>query len=268
MPRHLRRRPYRPRRTPSSGAGVGPRASRRYRRPDRLPPCNRPRPPADRGNVTVTVFCAANGGSGTTVVAATVALHPAAPALLVDLDGDLPRAFGLPAPDRPGVADWKASDAPVQHLDDLLIQVTPSVRLLPHRLAPRGPEPMRASGRASDLARWLRDRSDAGEQVLVDAGTGEPPGDLIQAADTNLLVTRGCYVGIRRIETSAAVPTGVVLVGEPGRKIGAREVERAIGAAVVARVPWDSRVATAIDTGLLMRRVPRAVSRPLMRVAA
>ena len=217
----------------------------------------------------VTVFWAAKGGSGTTVVAATVALNSAPPTLLVDLDGDQPRMLGLPEPDRPGVADWMESDAPTDHLDDLLVEVTHSIKLLPHRLSARGAEQTRlTSRRTADLARWLRERSDGGEEVIVDAGTGEPPGDLIEAADANLLVTRGCYVGIRRVATSSTAPTGIVLVGEPGRKISGSDVARAVGAPVVARVPWDSRTAAAVDTGLLVRRVPRAVSRPLTRLAA
>ena len=79
-------------------------------------------PPPPSGywrNVMVTLCWAAKGGSGTTVVAAALALTSARHALLVDLDGELPAALGLPEPDRPGVVDWLSSDAPPDHLHDL-----------------------------------------------------------------------------------------------------------------------------------------------------
>ena len=99
------------------------------------------------------------GGSGTTVVAAGLALVlarsvPAEPpvpgptaapvplahdsrgapgVLLVDLAGDLPAVLGLPEPERPGVAEWLASDADVP--DDafglLEVDAAPGLRLVP-----------------------------------------------------------------------------------------------------------------------------------------
>ena len=82
----------------------------------------------------MVILCwAAKGGSGTTVVTAALALNSPRRCLLVDLDGELPAALGIPDPDRPGVADWLSSDAPPAHLDDLTIDVTAGVTLLPHR---------------------------------------------------------------------------------------------------------------------------------------
>ena len=60
----------------------------------------------------VTVCWSVKGGSGTTVVAATLALSCPTDSLLVDLDGELPAVLGLPEPAGQGVADWLASDAP------------------------------------------------------------------------------------------------------------------------------------------------------------
>ena len=54
----------------------------------------------------VTLCWAAKGGSGTTVVAAALAIASPTPTLLVDLDGEVPTVLGMPQPDRPGVADW------------------------------------------------------------------------------------------------------------------------------------------------------------------
>jgi len=70
-----------------------------------------------------TLCFAAKGGSGTTVVATALALTAAPPSLLVDLDGEVPAVLGLPEPDRPGVADWLASDTPADRLGELLVEI-------------------------------------------------------------------------------------------------------------------------------------------------
>ena len=53
----------------------------------------------------------AKGGSGTTVVAAALALvlSQRHPTLLIDLGGDSPAALGIAEPHGPGLADWFAS---------------------------------------------------------------------------------------------------------------------------------------------------------------
>ena len=50
----------------------------------------------------VTVCWSVKGGSGTTVVAATLALSCPTASLLVDLDGELPAVLGLPEPSGQG----------------------------------------------------------------------------------------------------------------------------------------------------------------------
>ena len=65
----------------------------------------------------VTVCWAVKGGSGATLIAATLALSCRTDSLLVDLDGELPALLGVPEPDGQGVGDWLASDAPPTALD-------------------------------------------------------------------------------------------------------------------------------------------------------
>ena len=109
--------------------------------------------------MTLTVCWSAKGGSGTTVVAAALALCSSADSLLVDLDGELPAALGVPEPSGQGLSDWFASDAPAGAVLDLAIDVAPSTRLVP-----RGPEPI-----PRDSARWPVLRSFlAGSHVRVD----------------------------------------------------------------------------------------------------
>ena len=103
----------------------------------------------------ITLCYAAKGGSGTTVVACIRAIDSVGPVLLVDLDGDIPAMLGLAEPDRPGVVDWLGSDAPIAHLDDLLVDVTPNCSLLPSR----GADP--ASTARSIPTRVLSDGTDS-----------------------------------------------------------------------------------------------------------
>lgn len=195
----------------------------------------------------MTLCWAAKGGSGTTVVAATLALASPRPTLLVDLGGDLPAVLGLPDPDRPGVGDWLASDAASERLDALTLPLDETTRLLP---LGRGAGGTRWAQLAAALARRAGD-------VVVDAGTGAPPPTLHAAADRCWLVTRACYIALRRAGAQLARPDGIVLVEEPGRALTPDDLCAALGAPVVARVLLDPAVARAVDAGLLLARVPR-----------
>jgi MinD superfamily P-loop ATPase len=222
----------------------------------------------------MVILCwAAKGGSGTTVVTAAFALNSPRPCLLVDLDGELPAALGIPDPDRPGVADWVSSDAPPAHLDDLTVDITAGVTLLPHRqhalARRRDPAPSRCvDERWAMFADWLSERTEAGFDVVIDAGTGDPEAALLSVAEHRLLVTRPCYLSLRRATRAAVRPNGVIVVDEPGHALTVRDVERAIGAPVVAVMSFDPAIARAVDAGMLSTRLPRTVVQQLRRVAA
>ncbi len=220
----------------------------------------------------VTLCWAAKGGSGTTVVAAALALSSLRPSLLVDLDGEIPAVLGLPEPDRPGVAEWLASDASTDHLAELLIDIGPRTWLLPWRagqLDSRRDDVDERDTRWGTLGDWLHDWSNQwGCDVTIDVGTRNPPEPLAARAARSLLVTRPCYLSLRRAVRSPVHPTGVILVDEPGRGLGRRDVEHAIGAPVDAVVSLDPSVSRAVDAGLLARRLPRVMTRALRDVAA
>ena len=202
----------------------------------------------------VTVLWAAKGGSGTTVVTASLALSCRTDSLLVDLAGDLPAALGIADHAGPGVGDWVASDAPASALGDLTIEVGRSILLLP-RGAPIDP----TSRRWPELVDWLTRRP----AVYIDAGTGEPPPCLVDGEVRNLLVARACYVGLQRAIAMRCRPDGVVLVAEPGRALRRSDVERSTGAPVVATVSLDVAVARAVDAGLIRSRLPHLLQREL-----
>jgi MinD-like ATPase involved in chromosome partitioning or flagellar assembly len=217
----------------------------------------------------LTCCWSVKGGSGTTVVAAALALLAAsAPdgALFADLGGDAPAALGLPEPPGPGVWDWLAADPAVEAeaLAHLTNAVTPGLRLLPAGAGRSAVAPPPRS-RVDLLARALADERGT---VVADLGVLDPLiAPMLAAADSSLLVVRACYLALRRAIRLPTRPTGVVLVCEPGRALGRREVEDAIGARVLAEVDVDPAIARAVDAGLLAGRLPRGLARRL-RVAA
>jgi hypothetical protein len=208
----------------------------------------------------ITVCWAAKGGSGTTVVAAAMAIAAAAPTLLIDLAGDVPAVLGIPEPDGPGVFEWLASDAPPARLNALEVRVDRHADVLPRGRAAQVPPT-----RWGELATWLRAER---RSIVVDAGSvGEPPPAIVRAADHALLVTRPCYLALRAAVRQPTRPTGVVLVEEPGRALRAPDIEASLGVPVVATVLLDPAIARAVDAGLLLARLP-AGFRHALRLAA
>lgn len=231
------------------------------------------------------------GGSGTTVVAAALGLVLARRsdqgAVLVDLAGDAPAALGRPEPDGPGLAGWFAAgrSVPADGLQRLEVAVSSGLSIVPRGRGLLGP-----GDRAEVLAGVLASES---RSVVVDAGvpawpdgrdasqeagwSGGPDGSgwgagcaasvLAAAAATSLLVTRPCYLSLRRAVAAPLQPTGVVLVVEPGRALDRHDVEAVMGVPVVAEVLIDPAVARAVDAGLLATRLPRSLARSLGRAA-
>ncbi len=212
------------------------------------------------------------GGSGTTVIAALASLLAAQdrerPVLLIDLCGDQPAVFGSVEP-ASGLAEWLHSHLAAASLERVLVELTPTLSLLP-----RGQGPL-AARRLDELVEWLA--TDA--LVVVDAGVLGPRGDpdgsgegqelrwrLAAAADRSILVTRACYLALRRAVSLPVRPSGVVLVSEAGRALTRSDCERAIGAPVLATVAIDPDIARAVDAGMLRTRVPKGAIRVLERL--
>jgi hypothetical protein len=224
----------------------------------------------------VVISCwSVKGGSGTTVVAAALAMAWArrrAGSLLVDLGGDLPAALGITG-DGPGVVDWCGLDdgAPADALARLEVAVGPNLRLLPRGEGgwPTGTAEGRV-GRAGALAAAL----DADDRtVVVDCGTlpltdaPELPLTLAASATQSVLVIRPCYLALRRAQRAPIRPSRVVVVHEPGRALDAVDIEAVLGVPVLAELVLDPAVARAVDAGVLRERLPRAIERALRRAA-
>lgn len=211
----------------------------------------------------------AKGGVGTTVVAAALALVSSrssrAGALLVDLAGDLPAVLGMPDPTGPGLSDWFAAgaDVPVDALARLEVPAGRGLHLVP---LGAGVTDTAAAGRAGALAGLLG--ADA-RTVIVDCGAGPSGPGLTLAAEAthSLLVTRPCFLALRRALAAPLRPSGVVLVDEPGRALTRTDIEEVLGVPVRARIPFDKTVARAVDAGLLAARLPSQLDRPLRAAA-
>jgi hypothetical protein len=215
----------------------------------------------------------AKGGSGTTVVSVALAVllgqQSDAGSVYVDLEGDAPTVFGMPEPDGPGLSDWFAASESVgvSAIERLERPVANAVRLVP-----RG----RREFSSDERARICIERLNADERpVVVDigciAGSGDP-GDLVrrcfaERATTSLLVTRPCFLSLRRALSLPLRPTGVVLIEEAGRALGRRDVEDVLGVPVIATIEVDAAVARAVDAGLLAARLPSSLGRALRDVA-
>jgi cellulose biosynthesis protein BcsQ len=211
------------------------------------------------------VCWSAKGGCGTTVVVASLGLllSHSRPTVVIDLCGDVPAVLGLPEPQGPGVADWLASPtADAVALWRLAVDVTPGLQLVPHG----SPGTHRTTTDVLD-ARWRelgRVLGLAADTVVVDAGVGLPHPALRTATVQSWMVTRPCYLALRRAVQLPDRPTGVVLLNEPGRSLGAADVTHTLGVPVVAELAYDPQIFRAVDAGLLAGRVPRGLSHPLL----
>lgn len=193
------------------------------------------------------------GGSGTSVVAALLAVACArsTATLLVDADGDQTAIFGVPNVNV-GFRDWWQASAGIDSdaLSRLAIEISPLLRLIPSG------GPMVSDGRNVSFES-VRDQG----MLIVDAGTIRDDGftaPLIEASRTSLLVIRPCYLAARRVSVSSLRIDGLIVVEESGRVLRADDLAEVAGAPVVATLPWDSVLARSIDAGRVGSRLPRS----------
>jgi cellulose biosynthesis protein BcsQ len=211
------------------------------------------------------------GGSGTSVVAAACAIVLAGDrgARLVDLDGDQAAVLGL-APGglggsrlgQPhGVRDWLAAgpEAPADALGRLAVDAGPGLVLVP----PGTPDRTATGEAGAALGVVLRD---SGAYVVADCGRADDSASraLVEVSDHSVVVLRPCYLALRRAASDELVrsASGVVVVEEPGRALGAREVADVLGVPVLASVPARAAIARVVDAGVLVARLPDCLARP------
>ena len=201
-------------------------------------------------------------GCSTTAVALATQLsgHERAEVLLVDLGGDLAAALGVNDATA-GVTDWLAAgDATDEALRRVEVPVGAAIKLLP-----RGSDHSWRADRAEVLVRLLDHES---RPVVIDIGTvgqghGSPMDQLrLRLAERrhSLLVTRPCYLAMRRAVALPMRPGGIILIRERGRSLDAFDVADILGVSIAAQIDHDPAVARALDAGLLVRRCPRLLA--------
>ncbi|CAB4771119.1 MAG: hypothetical protein F2723_01405 [Actinobacteria bacterium] len=204
------------------------------------------------------------GGSGTSVVAAacSLVLARSGPTRLADLAGDQPAILGMGNDPDTGLLDWLAlgPEAESEALTRLAVTAAPNLSVLP--LGGALLQEVHPSGEAgAALAVALRD----GPPTVIDLGTANSAvaQGVLEVADISLIVVRPCYLALRRGVRRASTRrvAGVVLVEEPGRALGVREIADVIGRPVIARVPVREVIARAVDAGVLPTRIPEALER-------
>ncbi len=212
------------------------------------------------------------GGAGCSVVAALTALQRASAndsgTLLVDLTGELSTVLGAPPSAGPGLAEWLRTgiDGPPDGLARLATEPAPGVSLVgPGLLDLPAGDPDDVLLRQIDLFPGT---------VIVDAGLvlGSSPRAGVARwfatrATRSVLVTRACYLALRRVAESPVTPSGVIVVREEGRALNAADITQAAGAPVVAEISYDPAIARAVDAGLLLARFPRSLRKVLGQVA-
>jgi hypothetical protein len=209
----------------------------------------------------LTTLWSAKGGAGCSVIASMLALQQARHekrVLLVDLADDLAAVLGVTPPTSPTLAEMArlGVELSIEAIDELAPEVAPLVHLLVAG---------DLAGQAAEVARSLealpiRCVADAGCLVRPTSLAAVP---FAEVASVSLLVTRSCYLALRRGPALPVSPTGVVLVAEPGRAFGPSDVEAAVGVAVVASIAVDPSIARAVDSGLLAGRAPRGALQAL-----
>ena len=210
------------------------------------------------------------GGSGTSIVAAACAVVLArhCGARLVDLDGDQPAIFGLAAEPDIGILDWLAlgPEAPTDALTRVALHAAPGLALIP-RGVERTLAPVASAEAGAALAVALRDD---GLSAIADLGTARTPATRAvgEVADASIIVVRGCYLALRRAVHAPLLEhtTGVVLLEEPGRSLGAGEIAEVLGRPVLATMPVRESIARAVDAGVITSRLPEPLARPAARL--
>jgi MinD superfamily P-loop ATPase len=218
--------------------------------------------------VAMIVCWSVKGGSGTTVVAAALALVLAqrheAGARLVDMSGDTPSALGMSEPASEGIAEWlSAADHPgVEALNNLMLPVTAHLGVIPRGHNVIVPSLVNLD-RLRDLAEVIAQST---MPTVVDAGSGLAAIPIIEHATRSLLIIRPCYLALRRASLLTTKPHGIIVIAEPGRALGVHDVESVVGAPVLAEIPFDPAIARAVDAGLLAGRVPTLLAKHLVNV--
>ena len=210
-----------------------------------------------------TILSSPKGGTGTSVVAASLAIvsSSSSPTLLVDLAGDQAAILGLPQPPI-GLSDW-ANSMTYREFDEIISLCHDNLYL-----APTGTfdfETLNANAWDKFL-RALSLKHSEGYNIIVDLGRADIPLALRKIVDTCYLVTRPCYLALRRAVDLETAFSGVIVVNEPDRVLTSRDVESVLKLKCVAEIPYTSEISRRVDSGLLKSRLPMTLQSVLSQL--
>ena len=125
-------------------------------------------------------------------------------------------------------------------------------------LAPSGSSAIEifSTGAWGNLARELMQRESNGVNIIIDFGQGDLPLAFNKLADMHFMVTRPCYLSLRRTVNIEQKFSGVIVVQEHDRVLTTSDVESVMKLKCVAEVPYSSEISRRVDSGLLKSRLP------------
>lgn len=197
-----------------------------------------------------TILMSPKGGNCTTVTAAAFAVvlaHRGVNTLLVDLCGDIPAVLGMSEPMSPGVNDW-LGETRSSTAESLVMAGTPVIDNLV--VVHRGARFVEGQPRWGDFASAI---AVLPHTIIIDAGTTYIPDDVRATVADTVLVTKPCYLSLRRATQMPAV-SRVFVVAEEGRALSTTDVSHVIGSPVAATIPHSPAISRAVDAGLLLER--------------
>jgi hypothetical protein len=203
-----------------------------------------------------TLFMSPKGGNCTTVTTAAFALTSAlrgTPTVLFDLCGDAPAVLGLSEPSSPGINDWlnENGDGTAESLVKLGTPLHNGLVVV-HR----GARFVEGQPRWQQFAEAI---SSLPQNVIIDAGTTFVPEEVRTAVHTVTMVTRACYLSLRRA-THLPKPHNVVVIKEESRALTVNDVSHVLGVPLRAEIPYNPAISRAVDAGLLPSRCEQLLS--------
>ena len=240
---------------------------------------------AHPGRATLIVVFSGKGGTGTSMVATSLAVALAAGVdtrgALIDTDlqfGDAAAMLHVEG-HLLSIADLAASgeDVPPALLDEVLATGPADVRVLRSAVSPE----LAALVTAPHLRAIIRGVSKAHEFVVVDTPSqvDERTLEAFELADRVLLVSSYNMTSVRATKSSIALLEALGIAGErvdvilnhtrPRVSYKREDIEAILGRAALADLPYDPRVDQSVDSGTpLLRSQPRAeLSRRLIALA-
>lgn len=199
------------------------------------------------------ILSSPKGGSGTSVVAASLAIASSSstPTLLIDLAEDQAAIMGLPEPPV-GLSDW-VNGMTHHDFDEILMTCNDNLWLAP---SGSSATEILSTNAWNKLAQAVMQKESDGYNIIIDFGQANLPLAFNKLTHTHYMVTRPCYLSLRRAVNLDQRFSGVIVVQDHDRVLTTSDVESVMKLKCVAEVPYSSDISRRVDSGLLKSRLP------------